>query len=123
MNSVDDGPRQGAGTACGTVLLNELALRVLEEELLGLMQGEFSNLTLMFNEHACNYASVLEMEVQGRPYYDIEDFVSEDEHRTAITTNSVWTLRWFPVTPVGSYERCASSLPALIAGVRAEFRT
>lgn len=88
----------------------------LEIDLRALIQGEFSSLIISFNdEHAPNYDTAEEW----GEYHDLRDWVSEEEREKAIATNSVWTCQWYPDTPVGFYLLRASSLPALIAALRA----
>lgn len=75
-------------------------------DLIRLLKGKYSSLTIGFNdEHAANY-----VEAQG--WHDEYGFyqgdrndritwVSEDERKKAITNNTVWTIQWYPETPVG----------------------
>lgn len=37
-------------------------------------------------------------------------FVSEEAKQRSIDTNEIWTLRWYPLTPVGFYLVAAPSL-------------
>ena len=99
-----------------TGLIDDLIAR-LEADLRGLLKGEYSSLTISFNEdHACNY----ETANQWRDYSDPEsriDWVSEEEREKALAENSVWTCQWYPNTPVGFNCIGASSLTALIAAL------
>lgn len=63
-------------------------------------------LYLVHNEHKDVYQSV-------EDFYDEEDFTSEEEWKKAIKENSVWSLQWYPRTPVGFGRICASSLEGL----------
>jgi hypothetical protein len=42
-----------------------------------------------------------------------EDWVSEYERLKAIQTDSVWTIQWYPNTPIGFIKMNASTLEAL----------
>ena len=63
-------------------------------------------LYLTHNEHKDVYQNV-------EDFYDEEDFTSEEEWQKAIKENSVWSLQWYPHTPVGFGRICASSLEGL----------
>ncbi len=88
----------------------------LEAQLRSLLRGQFSSLTISFNDHAVNYTDaasaigILDMMDHG-------EWVSEDEKRRAIETNSVWQIQWYPETPVGFNCLIASSLEVLIAAL------
>ena len=68
-------------------------------------------LRLTHNAHKDVYETI-------QDYYDAEDFVSPEEYIKAIDKNSVWTLQWYPETPVGFYMICASSLEAIEKAVK-----
>jgi hypothetical protein len=76
-------------------------------ELLALLNGEYSSLTIGFNEdHACNYANAQRFHDEwgfygGGRSDDRIEWASEDERLKAIKENSVWTIQWYPDTPVG----------------------
>ena len=92
----------------------------LEAALLSLLKGEHSSLTIAFNEdHACNYETAEQWDDYRSPESRI-DWVSEEEREKAVAGNSVWTCQWYPNTSVGFCCIGASSLPALIAGLRKE---
>ena len=46
-------------------------------------------------------------------HYNPDDFVSMDEWDKAVREDSVWTLQWYPVTPIGFHLIAASSLEAI----------
>lgn len=76
------------------------------QDLLTLLRGEFSSLTIGFNEnHACNYTTAQGWHDDG--FYgggrdgDHIEWASEDERQKALRENSVWTIQWYPDTPVG----------------------
>jgi len=88
------------------------------QELLTLLKGEFSSLTIGFNDdHACNYATAQSWHDEWEQYGgDADDdrieWVSEEERLKAIRENSVWTIQWYPDTPVGFYCVGASTFEA-----------
>lgn len=95
-----------------------IKLEELEIELRELLKGEFSSLTLSFNDdNGPNYSSVKDWIERG-PAEAGADYVSPEEREAAIRKNSCWELHWYPVTPVGSCSIKASSLPALFAYLR-----
>ena len=63
-------------------------------------------LYLIHNEHKDVYESV-------EQFYTKKDFVSEEEWQKAIKDDSVWTLQWYPDTPIGFHMLYASSLEGL----------
>jgi hypothetical protein len=85
----------------------------LEAALLSLIKGEFSSLTIDFNDHAKEYANAKEA-IEGGTYQG-GVWVSEDEKQEAIKWNRVWSLQWYPNTPNGHYNVLASSLGAAVA--------
>lgn len=101
------------------------ALEALERDLRGLLNGEHSFLSIGFNDgHAPNYATAQKWHDEcgfygGGHGADVSEFVSEDERAEALRTNSVWSIQWYPETPVGFCDLKASSLPALFAAIRA----
>lgn len=95
----------------------------LEGILRGLLTGEYSSLTISYNdEHAFNYMDAREFygsgEETGRKNDD--GWISLDERERALAENSVWTCQWFPRTPVVSCILRASSLPALLEWLMVE---
>lgn len=102
---------------------DQLALvRQIEQGLRSLLQGEFSSLTIGFNDdHACNYTTAQgwrdEWGFYGGRNDDRIDWVSDDERERAIAQNSVWTLQWYPETPVGFCCIGASSFGALFSRI------
>jgi hypothetical protein len=98
--------------------VRDSTLEGLESELRSLMKGEYSSLSIAFNEeHACNYQTAAQWDDYG-PLESRIQWVSEVERLNAIAENSVWTCQWYPDTPVGFYCLGASTLPALITAVR-----
>jgi hypothetical protein len=96
------------------------ALTELETYLRSLLKGEFVSLHLSFNDRgAPSYMTVAQVENEAPQW--APKWVSEDEKARGVETNSCWELQWYPDTPIGSYSMAASSLPALVAAVKAEF--
>lgn len=92
-------------------------LIALEIELRSLLKGEFSSLSLSFNEGpAPNYMTVAQED--DDPFKKPYDWVSEEERQKARKTNSLWVLQWYPNTPIGFNAIAASSLPALFEALR-----
>ena len=86
----------------------------LETQLLALLKGEYSSLHLTFNDgNAPNYMTVRQWVEEGPTDFQ-NDWISEEEKQKAMETNRMWSLQWYPDTPVGSYSVSASSLPALL---------
>ena len=81
------------------------------DDLLKLLHGEFSSLVIGFNDdHAPNYATAQQFSDE---YGDGRiDWASEEERQKALRENSVWTIQWYPHTPVGFTCVGASSFEA-----------
>ena len=93
----------------------------IEALLRSLLRGLFSSLTISFNDdHACNYMTAQQWAHDGD--YPAEDWVSEAERDKALATNSVWSIQWYPDTPVGFCRLHASSLDALVGAIAMEAR-
>ncbi len=89
----------------------------LETLLRSLLHGEYSSLTLSFNdEHACNYMSAAAWNDDSGDEQRF-DFVSDEEREKALRDNSVWTLQWYPNTPVSFCMKSASSIGPLLRWV------
>lgn len=87
----------------------------IEDLLRGLLRGEHSSLTLTFNDHTANYVDAAKEYADGDMPDD--EWVSESERDKALGLNQVWTLQWYPDTPVGCHIVRASSLAALLGWV------
>ena len=91
-------------------------LTQLETMLRGLMHGEFSSLSISFNDqHACNYMTAQEWSETGldAENYRRTGWVSDAERDKALANNSVWEAHWYPHAPTGHHVLRASSLTAL----------
>lgn len=91
--------------------------RAVESLLKGLMRGEFSSLSVSFNEHA-GYRYTADRAVEDGDY-DRVQWVSEEERAKAIEMNSVWMVQCYPDTPISSYTIGASTLVACLEFVSA----
>lgn len=79
-----------------------------------LLRGQHASLHLTFNdEHACNYETAAEY-FASEPQQDT-GWISPEEREKAIAGNSVWTLQWYPDTPIGSHVLRASTAAAVLA--------
>jgi len=88
------------------------------QDLLVLLHGQFSSLSIGFNEdHACNYVTAQGWHDEygfygGGRSDDPVRWVSEEERQKALATNSVWSIQWYPETPVGFCLVAASTFEA-----------
>jgi hypothetical protein len=100
------------------------AAGVLEPVLRGLLKGEHSSLTIGFNDdHACNYVTAQQFDTEWGGYSGEDcriNWLSDADRDAALAGNLVWTLQWYPNTPVGF--RCvgASSLPGVLLALAEE---
>lgn len=65
------------------------------------------------NQHKDYYETVeqaIGSQDEGMCTYDRDDFPDEAEIRKAIETGEVWSIQWYPDTPVGFYRVCAATL-------------
>jgi hypothetical protein len=87
----------------------------VQAKLLGLLKGPYSSLTLSYNDNGSNYQTVAQSDDDeqsgGNPFYE---WVSEEERTKAREQNAIWTLQWYPHTPVGFNCIAASSLTAIM---------
>jgi len=70
-----------------------------------------AGLMLMHNEHRGYYESADEWMKDNEEIYE---WPSDDAKKKAIETDSIWTLTWYPATPVGSYSIAAPTLEELL---------
>jgi len=69
-----------------------------------------ASLTLEHNDHKSYYQTVEQHIADlGRE----PDWVSPVERQKALATGELWTLHWYPETPIGSHRICAASLDAI----------
>ncbi len=69
------------------------------------------------NEHKMYYDPI------EKAVNDIDDskWVSPEEKQKALETNEIWSIQWFPKTPIGSYTFYASTLEALFKFIEENF--
>jgi len=85
-----------------------------------LLKGEFSSLTLHCDDFK-SYYETAEMTLRHRDdWYSDDSFVSPEERARCIEQNTIWTLQWYPDTPVGFCVLHASSCDALLRAVMAD---
>lgn len=72
-------------------------------------------LTLDHNDHKNVYETFEQALENGR--YREEDFVTPVQFKIARAQDSVWTLHWYPDTPIGFYSKHAADLDYLLAWV------
>lgn len=104
----------------GTLLtLAKQASLSVEELRTSLLKGDHSSLTFGFNDlHACNYMTAQqwadEVGEDMAGYNDLREWVSPEEREKPLATNSVWSVQWYPDTPVGFHVLYASTFAALL---------
>lgn len=92
-----------------------MTIHELENELKKLLKGKFSSLTLALNEdNGPNYQTVAEVINEESRF----DWVSEEEKQKAIETNCMWTLQWYPDTPISFFALAASSIIPLLTAAK-----
>ena len=77
-----------------------------------------AGLTIEHNEHLGSYQTVEEYLLTYDYAYQSLVWVSVAERENAVKTNEMWTLQWYPDTPIGSCIMRASTLMALIDWVK-----
>lgn len=80
----------------------------MEAKLRSLLKGEFSSLSITFNDDACNYRPA---SLDG---YEHAEWVNDEERDKAIADNAVWVLQWYPDTPVGFYRVAGATLASVV---------
>jgi hypothetical protein len=80
------------------------------------------SLHLDHNQHKGYYETaarwIADQEAMG--HMDDEDWASLEQKQKAIDTDEVWSLQWYPNTPVGSYCVYAADLDVLLAFAKAQ---
>lgn len=73
------------------------------------------SLTLQHNEHLNYYSTVAdELEDPTSRLSRGVDWVSDEQREKAIATNNLWTLQWYPKTPIGFCSLAACDLEELL---------
>jgi hypothetical protein len=89
-------------------------------ESFGLESGEVkfpphkASLHINHNEHLVNFETVAEQLESQPEYYSDEDWVTPEDKETALADNELWTIHWYPDTPVGFCLAHATSLESLL---------
>ena len=71
-----------------------------------------AGLHLTHNEHR-NYYETVESAIE-RGTYSRDDFPDEAEIAACIAADSVWSLQWYPDTPIGFYCVCAATFERVL---------
>lgn len=85
--------------------------RPISNRLLGLLPPHKCGLNLNHNDHKNNYETAAQWIVDN----DWCDWKNEHAKQRAIDTDEIWTLQWYPNTPVGFYALAAPTLDELLA--------
>lgn len=92
------------------------------EDLKGkLLKGEFSSFSVACNDHKLSYQTAAEA-IERDPWYDEGDFISHEELKRSVSTNTIWTLQYYPETPVGFVKLHASAFQPLLDRINQEDR-
>jgi hypothetical protein len=67
-----------------------------------------AGLYIEHNRHRGYYETTAAAVERGT--YDPQDFRDRDAIAACIAADSVWSVQWYPDTPVGSYTVCAATL-------------
>jgi len=78
-----------------------------------------ASFALTHNAHKDYYETVAET-LENGPYYEGHAWASLEERQRAIDSDSLWTMHWYPETPVGFNVVHASSLEAIMAWLAAQ---
>ena len=68
-------------------------------------------LSLTHNQHKNGYSSIENWIESDEAGYDL----TEEEKQECIRTNEIWTLQWYPDTPIGSCDVSAPTLEGLLS--------
>jgi hypothetical protein len=71
-------------------------------------------LTLNHNDHKSDYLTVADLVADWEEQSCAPDWPSEEAKERAVATNEIWTLRWYPYTPVGQLYIAAPTLEELL---------
>jgi hypothetical protein len=72
-------------------------------------------LIIQHNDHKGSYISAEEWALEND-----DDWVSPDEREKAIETDSIWSIQWYPHTPVGFNRVLASTFEACLGAALRE---
>lgn len=72
----------------------------MDDLAVNLCTGEFSSLSVSFNDFKSDYITAAEAIRRQSDYYAADSFTKGGLER-CIETNTIWTLHWYPETPIG----------------------
>lgn len=89
------------------------------QQLAALFPPHKASLSLEHNDHKSCYETVEQWDLGfgDHPFYE---WVSPEQRQKAIDTDSVWTLQWYPDTPVGFCALAAADLDVLLTAATAD---
>jgi hypothetical protein len=70
-----------------------------------------AGMMLFHDDHKTNYQTAGDWITEQKDNYDWE---SDGAKQRAIDTDSIWTLTWYPATPIGSYSIAAPTFEELL---------
>lgn len=73
-----------------------------------------ASLHLTHNEHKSVYHTVRQAIDDGDWGTEDDCWISPEQKQLAIDTDEMWTLQWYPDTPIGFYVMSAADLGALL---------
>lgn len=79
-----------------------------------------ASLHLEHNPHKAYYLTVQQSIDDSDHGFRESDWVSEEQKQKAIATNDVWTLQWYPNSPVGFCLMSAADLDVLLDAAKKE---
>ena len=74
------------------------------------------SLNLEHNKHRDYYQTVQEW-IDENDFYD---WVNESDKEECIKTNEIWTIHWYPITPIGFHSLVAPTLEKLLEYAKRE---
>lgn len=77
-------------------------------------------LSLSHNDQKNSYCTVAEVVDQQDEYFRADFWVSSEQREKAIATDDMWTLHWYPNTPVGFCVLHAADLDVLLVAAENE---
>lgn len=88
----------------------------------GLMPAHKASLHITHNDHKSQYQSAAEwvedMESCRADGHAYAEWISDEQMQKAIETDSIWTVQWYPDTPVGFCCLAGADLEAVLAAAR-----
>jgi len=84
----------------------------LAKDLLAKLPKHAASLALEHNRHKDVYETAAQVIAEHNGYYS-DGWISPEQKAKAIETNEIWTLHWYPNTPIGFNLMHAADLEAL----------